>query len=58
MIRINRPLFLRMLEEYPEVTAMVETRIRENIQAMIRRWRRLPGGLRKRTAPSKLEMGL
>ncbi len=37
VIRINRPLFRRMLEEYPEVAALVEARIRENLQAMIRR---------------------
>lgn len=43
VIRINRPLFRRMLEEYPEVTAMVEARIRENIQAMIRRVEALTG---------------
>ncbi|OHV83361.1 cyclic nucleotide-binding domain-containing protein [Ensifer sp. LCM 4579] len=43
VIRINRPLFRRMLEEYPEVTAMVEARIRENIQAMIRRVEALAG---------------
>jgi CRP-like cAMP-binding protein len=43
VIRINRPLFRRMLEEYPEVTAMVEARIRENLQAMIRRAEALAG---------------
>ena len=43
VIRINRPLFRRMLEEYPEVTAMVEARIRDNLQAMIRRVEALAG---------------
>ncbi|MDK1375872.1 cyclic nucleotide-binding domain-containing protein [Sinorhizobium sp. 6-70] len=43
VIRINRPLFRRMLEEYPEVTALVEARIRENLQAMIRRAEALAG---------------
>ncbi|MDK1481203.1 protein kinase, partial [Sinorhizobium sp. 6-117] len=31
------------LEEYPEVTALVEARIRENLQAMIRRAEALAG---------------
>lgn len=35
VIRINRPLFRRMLEEYPEVAVVVEGRIKENLQAMI-----------------------
>lgn len=35
VIRINRPLFRRMLEEYPEVAVVVETRIRTNLQTMI-----------------------
>ncbi|ACP26879.1 protein kinase [Sinorhizobium glycinis] len=43
VIRINRPLFRRMLEEYPEVTAMVEARIRDNLQTMIRRVEALAG---------------
>ncbi|WP_018235923.1 cyclic nucleotide-binding domain-containing protein [Ensifer sp. BR816] len=43
VIRINRPLFRRMLEEYPEVTALVEARIRDNLQAMIRRVEALAG---------------
>lgn len=43
VIRINRPLFRRMLEEYPEVAAMVEARIRENLQTMIRRVEALAG---------------
>jgi CRP-like cAMP-binding protein len=43
VIRINRPLFRRMLEEYPEVAELVEARIRENLQAMIRRAGALAG---------------
>jgi len=43
VIRINRPLFRRMLEEYPEVTVLVEARIRDNLQAMIRRVEALAG---------------
>ena len=35
VIRINRPLFRRMLEEYPDVALMVDARIRENLAAMI-----------------------
>ncbi|URK86818.1 cyclic nucleotide-binding domain-containing protein [Rhizobium sp. RCAM05350] len=35
VIRINRPLFRRMLEEYPEVAVVVEGRIKSNLQAMI-----------------------
>lgn len=35
VIRINRPLFRRMLEEYPEVAVIVETRIKTNLQTMI-----------------------
>ncbi|WP_455269812.1 cyclic nucleotide-binding domain-containing protein [Rhizobium herbae] len=35
VIRINRPLFRRMLEEYPEVAVVVEGRIKANLQAMI-----------------------
>lgn len=37
VIRINRPLFRRMLEEYPDVAAIVEGRIRESLQSMIRK---------------------
>lgn len=36
VIRINRPLFRRMLEEYPEVAVLVEARIKDNLQTMIR----------------------
>ena len=43
VIRINRPRFRRMVEVYPEVTAMVEARIRDNLQAMIRRVEALAG---------------
>lgn len=35
VIRINRPLFLRMIEEYPDVAHMVERRIRNNLLSMI-----------------------
>ncbi|SOC43299.1 hypothetical protein SAMN05892877_11129 [Rhizobium subbaraonis] len=35
VIRINRPLFRRMLEEYPDVAMMVQERIRANLEAMI-----------------------
>jgi CRP-like cAMP-binding protein len=35
VIRINRPLFRRMLEEYPDVAIVVQDRIRANLEAMI-----------------------
>lgn len=35
VIRINRPLFRRMMEEYPQVAVVVEARIRDNLQTMI-----------------------
>jgi len=41
VIRINRQLFRRMLEEYPEVAAAVEARIRDNLQTMIREMEKL-----------------
>ncbi|KQS83917.1 MULTISPECIES: cyclic nucleotide-binding domain-containing protein [unclassified Rhizobium] len=41
VIRINRPLFRRMLEEYPEVAVIVETRIRDNLQTMISKMQKL-----------------
>ncbi|WP_428426627.1 cyclic nucleotide-binding domain-containing protein [Pararhizobium sp.] len=41
VIRINRPLFRRMLEEYPEVAVVVEGRIKANLQAMISAMQRL-----------------
>ncbi|OLP60198.1 protein kinase [Xaviernesmea oryzae] len=34
-LRIPRALFHRMLEEYPDVAVLVETRLRNNLQAMI-----------------------
>jgi CRP-like cAMP-binding protein len=37
VIRITRPLFHRMLEEYPDVAALVDQRIRDNLNAMIQR---------------------
>lgn len=41
VIRINRPLFRRMMEEYPEVAVVVEERIRTNLQAMIEAMQKL-----------------
>ncbi len=41
VIRINRPLFRRMLEEYPDVAVLVDARIRENLTAMITQMRGL-----------------
>lgn len=41
VIRINRPLFRRMLEEYPEVAVIVEARIKDNLQTMIRNMQKL-----------------
>ncbi len=41
VIRINRPLFRRMLEEYPEVAVVVEARIKNNLQTMISAMQRL-----------------
>lgn len=41
VIRINRPLFRRMLEEYPEVAVVVEARIKDNLQTMIRAMQKL-----------------
>ncbi len=41
VIRINRPLFRRMMEEYPEVAVVVEARIKDNLQTMIRAMQRL-----------------
>lgn len=35
VIRIPRSLFMRLLEEYPEVAVMLDARIRENIAAMV-----------------------
>ncbi|MDR6755677.1 CRP-like cAMP-binding protein [Mycoplana sp. BE70] len=35
VIRINRPLFRRMLEEYPDVAMLVQERIRANLEVMI-----------------------
>jgi CRP-like cAMP-binding protein len=43
VIRINRPLFRRMLEEYPDVAVLVDARIRENLGAMISQMRGLAG---------------
>jgi CRP-like cAMP-binding protein len=43
VIRINRPLFRRMLEEYPDVAVLVDARIRENLAAMIGQMRGLAG---------------
>ncbi|CAN7196824.1 cyclic nucleotide-binding domain-containing protein [Pararhizobium sp. LjRoot235] len=41
VIRINRPLFRRMLEEYPEVAVVVEARIKDNLRTMIRNMQKL-----------------
>jgi CRP-like cAMP-binding protein len=41
VIRINRPLFRRMLEEYPDVAVVVEARIKDNLQTMIRAMQKL-----------------
>lgn len=35
VIRIPRPLFQRLMEEYPAVAAVVEDRIRDNIQGLV-----------------------
>nr|WP_302795462.1 cyclic nucleotide-binding domain-containing protein [Shinella daejeonensis] len=43
VIRINRPLFRRMMEEYPEVAVLVDARIRQNIAAMVAGMRGLSG---------------
>ncbi|MCF3640666.1 cyclic nucleotide-binding domain-containing protein [Rhizobium sp. TRM95111] len=43
VIRINRPLFRRMLEEYPEVAVLVDQRIRANLAEMIGGAGRLAG---------------
>ena len=43
VIRINRPLFRRMLEEYPDVAILVDARIRENLAAMIGEMKGLAG---------------
>lgn len=43
VIRINRPLFRRMLEEYPDVAVLVDARIRENLAAMIGEMKGLAG---------------
>lgn len=37
VIRINRPLFRRMLEEYPEVAAIVQARLRDSLGTLVRR---------------------
>lgn len=34
VIRINRPLFRRMLEEYPDIAGIVRARIDENLAAL------------------------
>ncbi|WP_275785666.1 cyclic nucleotide-binding domain-containing protein [Pararhizobium gei] len=41
VIRVNRPLFRRMMEEYPEVAVIVEARIKTNLQTMIRDMQKL-----------------
>ena len=34
VLKINRPLFQRLLEEYPQVGRVIEARIRENIAGL------------------------
>ena len=34
IMRINRPLFRRMLEEYPDIAGIVEARITENLSGL------------------------
>lgn len=37
VLRLNRKMFRRILEEYPELAAMLHQRIAEELQALIRR---------------------
>ena len=43
VIRIPRPLFQRLMEEYPDVAALVEDRIRGNIQELVGELSKLRG---------------
>lgn len=43
VMRINRQLFHRMLEEYPEIGALMETRLTQNFQSMVARLEALQG---------------
>ena len=43
LIRVSRPLFRRMLEEYPEFTAALHQRIRDELEAMLADIERLEG---------------
>lgn len=36
VIRINRPMFRRMMEEYPEIAMMLRERIKQNLGSMLR----------------------
>ncbi|WP_419906959.1 cyclic nucleotide-binding domain-containing protein [Hoeflea sp.] len=35
VMRIHRPMFRRMMEEYPEIAAMLQARIRKNLAGML-----------------------
>jgi CRP-like cAMP-binding protein len=37
LLRLNRKQFRRMLEEYPELAAMLHRRISDDLQDMVRR---------------------
>lgn len=37
MLRLNRPMFRRLLEEYPDVAVALHRRIAEELQALVRR---------------------
>lgn len=37
LLRINRPMFRRILEEYPELAMVLHKRISDELQAMVRR---------------------
>lgn len=43
VMRINRQLFHRMLEEYPEIGALMETRLTQNFLSMVARLEALQG---------------
>jgi CRP-like cAMP-binding protein len=36
VIRINRPMFRRMMEEYPEIADMLRVRIKQNLSSLLR----------------------
>lgn len=41
LLRLNRPMFRRILEEYPDLAVILHRRISEELQAMVRRIERL-----------------